>query len=273
MQQTVVGEYGDIKKIRFRKKHWLLCVALQVVSFILRFSRLCCYDVSAVCSEFTNRLSIAVTRCQAAEQNHYFSTHRRSPSPFILRAVFSNSINVRLRPALWCVLSLALVNNVLAVGLRKNDVTLEEQGKDPFSVDKDPFSVIEGLERALNSWGPSWMLGSVWPYIGVMNPGSVSFPPVEIAPCRSILSNVAFSLPSPLHRPPPLLQGPSIEGNILLKNLLDAMGGAMGFFLLGYGFAYGGSNGPFTPAVAMGQPEKVRISKSITSAPTYLFLR
>merc|ERR1719506_3495224 len=51
--------------------------------------------------------------------------------------------------------------------------------------------------------------------------------------------------------------GPSIEGNILLKNLLDAMGGAMGFFLLGYGFAYGGSNGPFTPAVAMGQPEKL----------------
>ena len=51
---------------------------------------------------------------------------------------------MRLRPALWCVLSLALVNNVLAVSLRaKNEVTLEEQGKDPFSVNEDPFSVSE----------------------------------------------------------------------------------------------------------------------------------
>jgi ammonium transporter, Amt family len=27
--------------------------------------------------------------------------------------------------------------------------------------------------------------------------------------------------------------------NIMLKNLLDACGGALGFYLLGYGFAYG----------------------------------
>lgn len=29
--------------------------------------------------------------------------------------------------------------------------------------------------------------------------------------------------------------------NILLKNLLDACGGALGFFTIGYGVAYGGS--------------------------------
>lgn len=33
--------------------------------------------------------------------------------------------------------------------------------------------------------------------------------------------------------------------NIMLKNLLDACGGAIGFYTLGYGFSYGSSNNPF----------------------------
>ena len=33
--------------------------------------------------------------------------------------------------------------------------------------------------------------------------------------------------------------------NIMLKNILDACGGALGFWSVGYAFAYGGSNTPF----------------------------
>jgi Amt family ammonium transporter len=33
--------------------------------------------------------------------------------------------------------------------------------------------------------------------------------------------------------------------NIMLKNLLDACGGALGFYTLGYGFSYGASNNAF----------------------------
>merc|ERR1740115_116298 len=35
------------------------------------------------------------------------------------------------------------------------------------------------------------------------------------------------------------------QKNIMLKNLLDACGGALGFYFLGYGFSYGSSNNAF----------------------------
>lgn len=40
--------------------------------------------------------------------------------------------------------------------------------------------------------------------------------------------------------------------NIMLKNLLDACGGALGFYTVGYGFAYGSASGDYTSAKFIG---------------------
>jgi hypothetical protein len=50
-------------------------------------------------------------------------------------------------------------------------------------------------------------------------------------------SRLTFDIICSTHKSPP--QTENVK-NILLKNLLDACGGALGFFTIGYGIAYGG---------------------------------